>query len=317
MKMREEEKNQSSQWKKVLKKRWVYPAIYLASAALIISGIFWFQAGNKDVADPPSVTENNSDDLLGSNNNEDAVEVNQSLENVDVPVANVDDVEYITEFFDINASEEEQEAALIVDGNKYHPNLGVDIATKDKKEFEVLAALSGKVTAVRNDSLLGNVIEIDHDKGVTTIYQSVKDIKVQVGDSVKQGDPLATSGTSQLNKDAKTHLHFEIRKDNQAVNPQSYFGQPVSSLEKESQVEMQEKDQADESSQMNEETESESQTGSNLEDTDKTMKDDQTNAEDETMKDDQTNTEDETMKDNQTNTEDETMEETSNLEIQE
>ncbi len=294
MKMREEEKNQSSQWKKVLKKRWVYPAIYLASAALIISGIFWFQAANKKVADPPSVTENNTDDLLGSKNNEDAVEVTQSLENVDMPVANEDDVEYITEFFDINASEEEQEAALIVDGNKYHPNLGVDIAKKDNKEFDVLAALSGKVTAVRDDSLLGNVIEIEHDKGITTVYQSVKNIKVQVGDSVKQGDALATAGTSQLNKEAKTHLHFEIRKDNQAVNPQSYFGQPVTSLEKESKVEIQEKEQADESSKMDEETDTESETGSNMEESD-----------------------DQAKKDDQMNTSDEPMEETSNLEIQE
>ncbi|GIN69734.1 stage II sporulation protein Q [Bacillus sp. J14TS2] len=305
--MREEEKNQSSQWKKVLKKRWVYPAIYLASAALIISGIFWFQAANKDVADPPSVTENNTDDLLGSNNNEDAVEVTQSLENVDMPVANADEVEYVTEFFDINASEEEQEAALIVDGNKYHPNLGVDIAKKDNSEFDVLAALSGKVTAVRDDSLLGNVIEIEHDKGVTTIYQSVKNMKVQVGDSVKQGDALATSGTSQLNKDAKTHLHFEIRKDNQAVNPQSYFGQSVTSLEKDSKVEMQEKEQADESSKTDEETDSESQTGSNIEESDSES---QTGS-------DVEESDDQAKIDDQTNTDDETMEESSNLQIQE
>ena len=42
--MREEEKNQSSQGvKKLLKKRWAYPAIYIASAALILTGVLWFQ----------------------------------------------------------------------------------------------------------------------------------------------------------------------------------------------------------------------------------------------------------------------------------
>ena len=42
--MREEEKNQSSQGvKRLLKKRWAYPAIYIASAALILTVVLWFQ----------------------------------------------------------------------------------------------------------------------------------------------------------------------------------------------------------------------------------------------------------------------------------
>lgn len=229
MKMREEEKKRSS-LKQFFRKRWVFPAIYLASAALLISMIFWYQTAGKNTADKPNLTEE-SKELTGMNDDT-VVEVNQSLENVSVPVKNEEEVEYITRFFDANAAVDEQEAALIVDGNKYRPNMGVDIAMKDGSEFEVLASLSGKVTAARNDSLLGNVIEVEHENGVKTIYQSVKDMQVKTGDTVKQGQVLAASGTSQLNKEAKTHLHFEIRKDNTALNPLDFFGQPFTAFEK-------------------------------------------------------------------------------------
>lgn len=268
MKMREEEKNQSSRWKKVLKKRWVYPAVYLACAALLISGIVWFQTANKNIADKPNVSEN-PNDLLGHDPDGEAIEVTQSFEDIAYPLENQDDVEVVTEFFDINASAEEQEMALVANGNKYHPNLGLDFAAKDGSEFEVLAALSGKVTAVRDDSLLGNVIEIDHENGVATIYQSIKDIKVKVGDNVKQGDVLATSGTSQLNKAAKNHLHFEIRKDSTAMNPLNFFGQPLTALHTESSAENNAEEQvgadqtqSDEELETGNETDSESRTDS-------------------------------------------------------
>ncbi|VEF46486.1 peptidase M23 [Bacillus freudenreichii] len=227
--MREEEKKRSS-LNKFFRKRWVFPAIYLASAALLISMIFWYQTAGNNTADKAKLTEEGKE-LTGMHDNDTVIEVNQSFENVSVPVKNQDEVDYVTQFYDSNASMDEQEAALIVDGNKYRPNMGIDIAMKDGSEFEVLASLSGKVTAVRNDSLLGNVIEVEHDNGVKTIYQSVKDMQVKSGDAVKQGQVLAKSGTSQLNKEAKNHVHFEIRKDNTALNPLDFFGQPFTAFE--------------------------------------------------------------------------------------
>ncbi|MCJ8007934.1 peptidoglycan DD-metalloendopeptidase family protein [Lederbergia wuyishanensis] len=228
MKMREEEKNRSSQWKTFFKKRWVFPAVYLVCAALLISTIVWYQTSTNNAVKDPKVTDNGKD--ITGKTDEPVIEVNQPFENVGMPVKNDDEVRILTGFFDANASKEQQENALIVDGNKYRPSMGLDIASNDGKEFEVVAALSGKVASVRQDALLGNVIEVEHDKGVVTIYQSVKDIKVQAGDQVKQGDLLATSSTSQINMAAKNHVHFEIRKDNVALNPQTYFGQSLTAL---------------------------------------------------------------------------------------
>lgn len=257
--MREEEKKQSSQTKgNFFKKRWVYPAIYLASAALIITAIFWYQSiGNNSAKDDFKYKGEGS---VGQKEyNDPAVPVNKAVENFKMPVKNEDAAQYQTEFYDPKASKEEQEAAMVVHNNTYQPNQGVDITMKDKKEFDVLAAMGGTVTKVTEDSLLGNVIEIQHDDGVVTQYQSVQDFKVNVGDQVKQGQVLAKAGKSLLNEEAGIHVHFEIRKDNVAVNPVTYFGKPTSAIEvvsKEDQVNSDE----DQSKQVNEEEKSSDET---------------------------------------------------------
>ncbi|WP_246483853.1 M23 family metallopeptidase [Heyndrickxia vini] len=231
MKMREEEKKLTSQKKgkkSFFKKRWVYPAIYLASAALIISAIFWYQSSGNQTAKNEFGMQGDKQGKNGYKNP--AVEVGKSVENFKWPVKNTEQAQIDKEFYDEKASEDKQEAAMIVYGTTYQPNRGIDITMKDAKDFEVVAALSGTVSKVEDDSVLGNVIEIQHEDGVVTQYQSIKDYKVSVGDKVKQGQVIATASTSQLSEKAKTHLHFEIRKDNIAVNPVSYFDKPASSI---------------------------------------------------------------------------------------
>ena len=224
--MREEEKKQPSQ--NFLKRRWAYPAIYLASAAIIITGILWYQAGN----DVNEKAKDYSYDGVPTDNefNQPAEEVNRSLENFVMPVASPEDTVIEKQFYDTEASAEEQEAALVVYGNMYYPNQGVDIS-KDGKEFDVLAAMSGTVTKVQEDSLLGNTIEIEHSKGIVTRYQSVKDFEVAVGDVVDQGQAIAKAGKSLFNEEAGVHVHFEIRKANVAVNPLEYFNKSLATLQ--------------------------------------------------------------------------------------
>lgn len=236
MKMREEEKKLSSQKKRgksIFKKRWVYPAIYLVCAALLISGIFWYQSkGNESAKNNFSYR---GDNLVGKKDyNNPATEVSKSLENFKWPVKNKDAATIVTDFYDSKASTKQQEAAILVynNGSQFQPNRGIDIAMKNGKEFDVAAAMSGTVTKVNDsDSFLGNVIEIEHEKGVVTEYQSVQNIQVKVGDIVKQGQIIAQAGKSQLNEKAGTHVHFEIRKDNQALNPNTYFNKSLSALD--------------------------------------------------------------------------------------
>ncbi|MEH7334246.1 M23 family metallopeptidase [Neobacillus drentensis] len=232
--MREEENKRSSQSssaKRFFKKRWVFPAIYIASAAIILTGVLWYQASGSKT----DKYDYKSTDIAGKKNQAPAVEVNKALENFKMPVAMENAPVIKTKFYDFNAKPEDQEAALVYYDNTYNQSTGVDITVKNGEAFDVLASLSGTVTRVEEDAVLGNVIEIEHDNGVVTQYQSVKDIKVKVGDEVKQGQVLAKAGQSLFNEKAGTHVHFEIRKDGVAVNPTNYFNKSLSALQEDTQ----------------------------------------------------------------------------------
>lgn len=276
--MREEEKKRSSQDSKVkrfMKKRWVYPAIYIASAAIILTAVLWFQNSNNNATDDQIDYE--ATDLTGKKYDEPALEVNRAMENFAMPVTDPDAVEIQKQFYDFDGTAEQQEAALVFYNNTYHPNTGIDITTKSGETFDVVAALSGTVTNVLEDSLLGNVIEIEHDKGIVTQYQSVTDIGVKVGDQVDQGQKLASAGKSLYNEEAGTHLHFEIRKDGVAVNPIDFFNKPLSALQEASVTDVDEIDdsgKADESTGTEEEAapeedKSSTEDGKDSEDTEK------------------------------------------------
>ncbi|WP_066369339.1 M23 family metallopeptidase [Neobacillus fumarioli] len=227
--MREEENKRSSQgskMKRFFKKRWVFPSLYIASAAIILTGVLWYQSSSTDT----NKYSYNSTDSSGKQFNEPSVEVNKAMENFKMPVKNPDSAVIKMKFYDFNGKPSDQEASLVFYNNTYQPNTGIDITSKDGKTFDVTASLSGKVTRVDEDATLGNVVEIEHDKGIVTQYQSIKNIKVKVGDKVQQGDVIAQAGKSLYNEKAGTHVHFEIRKDGVAVNPSDYINKTLSTL---------------------------------------------------------------------------------------
>ena len=75
-------------------------------------------------------------------------------------------------------------------------NTGVLYASSE--DFDVIMTLDGVVKAIKDDEILGKVIEIEHSPNLRTIYYSVSDVKVKVGDELKQGDVIARSGVSKI-----------------------------------------------------------------------------------------------------------------------
>lgn len=233
IKMREEEKKRPSRkfsMKRYFKKRWVLPAIYITSAAILLTAVIWFQTGGNDLTGSKN-KDNETTNLSGKQmNDEKALEVNRAIENFVMPVIDPESAVIKQQFYDSKSKTEEQEAALVFYNNQYHPNTGLNIGMENGKTFDVVATLSGNVTKVEEDPLLGNMIEIDHGDGIVTQYQSVKDLNVKAGDLVEQGQVLAKAGQSLFNQEAGVHVHFEIRKNNVPVNPLDYFNKPLSSL---------------------------------------------------------------------------------------
>ena len=97
--------NKRSSQKSFFKKRWVLPAIYIASAAIILTGVLWYTNLTSSTKD------NKATDIAQKKFNEPSVEVNKSMENFKMPVANADSAVVEKKFYDFKASKEEQVAA--------------------------------------------------------------------------------------------------------------------------------------------------------------------------------------------------------------
>jgi len=85
----------------------------------------------------------------------------------------------------------------------------------------VLSAGAGKVSFVGQRSGYGNVVEVDHGNGLVTRYGHLSAFLVKEGQIVATGTPIAKVGST--GRSTGPHLHFEVRRDDNAVNPQQFL----------------------------------------------------------------------------------------------
>ncbi len=96
---------------------------------------------------------------------------------------------------------------------------GIDFAGKPDSPIVVTA--DGVVRHAGWVPSYGQAILVDHGFGYSTLYAHTTGLRVKAGDVVKRGDKIATMGSS--GRSTGTHLHYEVWKDGQAVNPRDYF----------------------------------------------------------------------------------------------
>ena len=99
----------------------------------------------------------------------------------------------------------------------YHE--GVDIAARLGSTINAMG--DGVVSHAGIKAGYGLMVEIVHGQGYTTRYAHTAKNLVKVGDRITKGQPVAEVGSS--GRSTGPHLHFEVRRNGQAVNPQSYL----------------------------------------------------------------------------------------------
>jgi murein DD-endopeptidase MepM/ murein hydrolase activator NlpD len=111
-------------------------------------------------------------------------------------------------------------------GWRYHPvfrkskeHEGVDLEAA--YGTKVRAAADGIVSFAGWDGGYGYLIKIDHGYGYETRYGHNSRILVYVGQAVKKGQVISLSGSSGVA--TGPHLHYEVRINNQPVNPVSFL----------------------------------------------------------------------------------------------
>ena len=130
-------------------------------------------------------------------------------------------------FYDIKGDELSQEKALIYFQNTYMKNTGVLYTSEEG--FDIVMSMGGTIKKIRNDEILGNVIEVEHNQNLRTIYYSVDDIKVSEGDMLEQGEVIARSGANKI-CEGKNNLLFEVYYNGVIINPEVYYEMDISTL---------------------------------------------------------------------------------------
>lgn len=105
--------------------------------------------------------------------------------------------------------------------NTFHS--GVDMSASIGTPIS--AAAPGKVIAVQPFPIRGNVVIVDHGRGVFTIYCHMSKFKAQLGDIVQTGDVLGYTGST--GRSLGPHLHFELSVGGVTVNPIAWLQREI------------------------------------------------------------------------------------------
>lgn len=206
-----------------LKKPVVY-ALYISSIIFVLGAIYLIEG---------TISNNNL-----STHEEKPIYVVETILEEEIPVVGEDakiikpytdsEIKIVRNFYDYEADNNSQVSSIIYHENTYMQSSGVSYGGKEN--FDIVSILDGTVANIKEDLLLGNIVEITHGNDMISIYQSLSEVNVKKGDEVKQGSIIGKSGTCNIAKDLGNHLDFELIVKGQTVNPESYYDKSVSEI---------------------------------------------------------------------------------------
>src|ERR1041384_2549683 len=107
------------------------------------------------------------------------------------------------------------------EGREVHEGLdiAVDFGTP------VTATADGLVIYAAPHAGYGNLVIVYHSNGITTRYGHLSRISSEAGQRVKRGDQVGNVGST--GRSTGPHVHYEIRENDQSVDPIRYVGQTL------------------------------------------------------------------------------------------
>lgn len=138
------------------------------------------------------------------------------------------EVKSIVTYYNSNDDVEKQQNSLIYYKNTYMPSSGVIYGSETT--FDVIAVYDGNVKNITQDEILGTVVEISHNDNLTTIYYSLTNVNLVIGDSIKAG---AVLGQADVN-DIYPHLYtllFEVYYQGKSINPDVFYTMKIDELQ--------------------------------------------------------------------------------------
>ena len=86
---------------------------------------------------------------------------------------------------------------------------------------DVKAVAGGVVTFAGTSGAYGRMVEIEHGEGISTRYAHHESLRVEPGDIVKKGQPIASLGST--GRSTGPHVHFEVLRNGRRFDPAEYL----------------------------------------------------------------------------------------------
>lgn len=131
-------------------------------------------------------------------------------------------------YYDYKSTEDEQKSALIYFENTYLQNSGVVYGMDN--DFDVVSILDGVVTEVKEDKTLNTIVTIKHENNVISVYQGLKDVTVKKDEEISAGTVIGKSSESNMLKNYKSTILFELIVNGINVNPENYYNKTIDEL---------------------------------------------------------------------------------------
>lgn len=94
----------------------------------------------------------------------------------------------------------------------------------------VVATANGIVAQKSSGGDYGKMLVLDHQNGYKSVYAHLNDFKVEQGQQVAEGEIIGLAG--QTGNATCTHVHYEVRKNEEAVNPAQFLPMEDTRIEK-------------------------------------------------------------------------------------
>lgn len=201
-------------------KPFVFPVLYISLIFTVIVGLYFTSKSLKtDVDDTLKDITYVSNTILDN-----TLPVNK-IDDVIINPYTVDDVKIARYFYNLEDDADRQKESIIYYNNTYMQSSGIDYVKNDS--FDVVSILDGTIIDIKEDELLGKIVEIKHNNELVSSYAGLSIVNVQKGENVTKGMKIGISGTNRVNESLGNHLHFEIYQNGINVDPLKVIGKKI------------------------------------------------------------------------------------------
>lgn len=221
-------------WLKSLDKEQIQRIVFVGLLVLIFSAFFIslsIAKSNEKNPDNDPIVDDGTNNKPSTDDNKENPQTQPDTpteESMGLPIKG--DFVVVRKFYDPSYSDANLELAVIQYGKKYYTSKGIALTAVNKEDTSVCSVLSGQVTNVQENPIYGVVVTVKHDDNTYTEYSSLSKAIVKVGDVLKQGDTIGTTGICEFDSSLASHVFFKVVKNNVSIDPETVVGKTLSTI---------------------------------------------------------------------------------------